>query len=222
MIILIIRNKKQVIENRRVVMLKKKFILWSVCLSLLCLHTMGFSLCVPQNEKCEEGWQMHWHEGKKKKIELVYYLYIQDFLNSMIAIPTSNVTDPSSTIDSRYLAGRAPIYKNGDEKFGICSASFLCMQNQSNIFSNISNFLVADNGLIVSWLTPSTLLNLELDSIIHGMVTECIVTASTKVGFNPFYGKQFNMVVSSDDQKIYFKLTPISRRSLEISKFKLN
>jgi hypothetical protein len=83
------------------------------------------------------------------------------------------------------------------------------MQNADGIFTDISNYLSIDNGLIISWFTPTTLINLELDSIIHSMVTECIVEASTKIGFNPFYGKKFNMIVSSDDGKIYFKLSKI-------------
>ncbi len=193
-------------------MLNKKMIFLSLCFAFLCLHTTGFSLDAPQKNQEVSTKQLlrHQSHSKKKKKQLVYYLYIQDFINSMISIPTSNVSENSSTIDSSYLAGRAPIYKKGDKKFGICSASFLCMQNQEGVFTDIANYLTVDNGLIVSWLTPSTLVNLELDSIIHGMVTECIVTASTKVGFNPFYGQQFNMVVSSDDQKIYFELTPLN------------
>ena len=145
-------------------------------------------------------------ENHKK---LSYYLYIEDFIQSFIEIPTSNVLVDSSTISSKYLAGRAPIYNITSEKVGTCSASFLCMQNEDGIFTDISNYLSVDNGLIVTWFTPTTLINLELDSIIHSMVTECIVIASTKVGFNPFYGKTFNMIVSSDDEKIYFKLTKI-------------
>lgn len=195
-------------------MLNKKMIFLSLCFVFLCLHSRGFSLSISQ-EKQEIAASHLLHDqaqplAKKKKNQLVYYLYVQDFINSMISIPTSNVSSDSSTLDSKYLAGRAPIYRKGDKKFGVCSASFLCMKNQDGIFTDISNYLTVDNGLIVSWLTPSTLINLELDSIIHGMVTECIVTASTKVGFNPFYGQQFNMVVSSDDQKIYFKLTPLN------------
>jgi hypothetical protein len=194
-------------------MWNKKMIFLSLFFACLCLHATGFSLEVPQDK--QEVTVQHFLRDrspplvKKKKKQLVYYLYVQDFIQSMISIPTSNATNPSSTIDSKYLAGRAPIYNKENKEFGVCSASFLCMKNQQGIFTDISNYLVADNGLIVSWLTPSTLANLELDSIIHGMVTECIVTASTKVGFNPFYGQQFNMIVSSDDQKIYFKLTPI-------------
>lgn len=141
--------------------------------------------------------------------KLSYYLYIQDFIDSMIEIPTSNVSVDSTTISSLYLAGRAPLYNRRGENVGTCSASFLCMQNSEGIFTDISNYLSVDNGLIVTWFTPTTLINLELDSIIHSMVTECIVIASTKVGFNPYYGKTFNMVVSSDDQKIYFKLHEI-------------
>ena len=41
---------------------------------------------------------------------ITYYLYISDFADSFIEIPTSNVTVESPTIASSYLAGRAPIY----------------------------------------------------------------------------------------------------------------
>lgn len=144
---------------------------------------------------------------KKGHRYLVYYLYIADFANSFIEIPTSNVAVDSSTIASSYLAGRAPLYNLKNEKVGTCSASFLNIQNADGIFTDISNYISVDNGLIVTWFTPTRLLNLELDSIIHGMVTECIVMASTKVGVNPFYGKEFNLIVSSDDEKIYFVFT---------------
>jgi hypothetical protein len=145
----------------------------------------------------------------KKHKKLSYYLFIEDFIKSFIKIPTSNVSVDSSTISSKYLAGRAAIYNVKNKKVGTCSASFLCMQNADGIFTDISNYLSVDNGLIVSWLTPTTLINLELDSIVHSMVTECIVVASTKIGFNPFYGRKFNMIVSSDDKKIFFKLSEI-------------
>lgn len=138
---------------------------------------------------------------------LSYYLYVNDFIDSFIEIPTSNVSIDSSTISSKYLAGRAPLYNRLGVKVGTCSASFLCMQNADGIYTDISNYLSVDNGLVISWFTPTTLLNLELDSIVHSMVTECIVVASTKIGFNPFYGKTFNMIVSSDNEKIYFDLS---------------
>lgn len=201
-------------------MLNTKLIFWSLCFACLCLQTTGFSReAFPKKQeklaqkKNEMQSRQRLHDlptAKKENNELTYYLYIQDFLNSMIEIPTSNVSGDSSTIASSYIAGRAPIFKKGNKGFGICSASFLCMQNQDGVFSDIANYLVVDNGLIVSWLTPSKLANLELDSILHGMVTECIVTASTKIGANPFFGQQFNMVVSADDQKIFFKLTPLN------------
>ena len=146
---------------------------------------------------------------KKKHKKLTYYLYTEDFINSFIEIPTSNVSVDSSTLSSKYLAGRAPLYDRHDKKVGTCSASFLCMQNQTGIYTDISNYLSVDNGLVITWFTPTTLINLELDSIVHSMVTECLVKASTKVGYNPFYGKIFNMIVSSDETKIYFKLTEL-------------
>jgi hypothetical protein len=145
----------------------------------------------------------------KKHVKLSYYLNVEDFVESFIEIPTSNVSSDSTTISSKYLAGRAALYNRKGIKVGTCSASFLCMQNVDGIYTDISNFLSVDNGLVVSWFTPTTLINLELDSIVHSMVTECLVDASTKIGFNPFYGKVFNMIVSSESGRIYFKLTQV-------------
>ncbi len=140
---------------------------------------------------------------------ITYYLNIADFAESFIEIPTSNVSVDSSTIASSYLAGRASIYDVNNIKVGTCSASFLSMQTEDGIYTDISNYLSADNGLIVTWFTPTTLINLELDSIIHSMVTECTVVVTTKVGFAPLFGQTFNLIVSSDGGKIYFQFSRI-------------
>lgn len=166
-------------------------------------HMMFIKLLVCISLVCH----MHHVHGATETI--LYYLNIADFAESFIEIPTSNVSVSSPTIASSYLAGRAPIYDVNDVKVGTCSASFLNMQTADGIFTDISNFISADNGLIVTWFTPTTLINLELDSLIHGMVTECTVTVTTKVGFSTVFGKTFDLIVSSDDQKIYFKFTRI-------------
>jgi len=140
---------------------------------------------------------------------ITYYLNIADFAQSFIEIPTSNVFVDSTTIDSSYLAGRAPIFDVNNIQVGTCSASFLSMQTADGIFTDISNYLAADNGLIVTWFTPTTLINLELDSIIHSMITECTVVVTTKVGFSTVFGQTFDLIVSSDDQKIYFQFSRI-------------
>lgn len=181
--------------------IKKKYAIWLLFLSAGLINYLpslyGDSALCNGFSSCK---QLDFNNQK-----LTYYLYIEDFAESFIEIPTSNVSGMSTTISSKYLAGRSPIYNEENEKIGICSASFLCMQNSDGIYTDISNFLSVDNGLIVSWFTPTTLINLELDSIIHSMVTECMVVASTKVGFNPFYGQTFDLIVSSDDGKIYFE-----------------
>lgn len=138
---------------------------------------------------------------------LTYYLSIADFANSFIQIPTSNVLDPSVTTSSSYLAGRAPIYDVNDRKSGTCSASFLNIQTADGIFTDIANYIAADNGLIVTWFTPTNPIALEIDSIINSMVTECIVAANTKILLNPFYGQTFNLIVSSEGGRIYFRFT---------------
>lgn len=180
------------------------FVLFTLICTPLCVYgdnsPQSFGIVENINENVEEI-------ISKKFTPWVFYLYVEDFINSFIEIPTSNVSVDSTTISSKYLAGRASIYNIQNQRVGNCSASFLCMQNENGIYTDISNYLSVDNGLVISWFTPTTLINLELDSIVHSMVTECIVIASTEIGFNPFYGESFNMIVSSDDQKIYFELT---------------
>lgn len=172
---------------------------------LLCLAFIYHSDSLYGNDIASDNISLD--AAKTTQPPLVYYLNIADFAESFIQIPTSNVTDPSSTISSTYLAGRAPVYDSNNVKVGTCSASFLCMQNTDGIYTDISNFISVDSGLIVTWFTPTTLINLELDSIINSMVTECIVVASTKVGANPFYGQTFDLIVSSVNGRIYFQFT---------------
>ncbi len=147
---------------------------------------------------------------------MIYFLKVTDFINSLIEIPARPITGHgihNTTTDSKYLAGIANIYIPGDDQHSVgrCSASFLCYKNDERFYTDISNYISVDNGLIVSWLTPTTLVNLALDSIVNGMVTECIVVASTKIGVNPFYGETFNLVVSSQmsGQQIQFEFTNI-------------
>ena len=154
---------------------------------------------------------------------MTYFLKVKEFIESLIEIPATPIPPPpphfpnfhNSTTDSKYLAGIANIYIPGDNQnsVGRCSASFLCFKNNHRFYTDISNFISVNNGLIVSWLTPTTLINLELDSIINSMVTECIVVASTKIGPNPFFGETFNLVVSSErsggEEQIKFEFTNI-------------
>jgi hypothetical protein len=146
---------------------------------------------------------------------MTYFLKVTDFIESLIEIPAHPIRNPhihNTTTDSKYLAGIANIYVPSDDRHSVgrCSASFLCYKNDQRFYTDISNYISVDNGLIVSWFTPTTLINLELDSIINSMVTECIVVAATKIGPNPFYGETFNLVVSSDGQQIQFEFTNIS------------
>ncbi|MCE9516020.1 MAG: hypothetical protein NTY24_10485 [Mycobacterium sp.] len=141
---------------------------------------------------------------------LSYNLSIAAFAKSFIQIPTSNLATDSTTTASSYLAGRAPLYDANNNEVGICSASFLNMQTGNQIFTDISNYIsVNDNGLVVSWFTPTTLANLEIDSIINGMVTDAIVQDVTKVAVAPYFGQKFNLIVSSENGNIYFDFTPI-------------
>ena len=160
---------------------------------------------------------------------MIYFLKVSDFIESLIEIPATPINNPhinNSTTASKYVAGIANIYIPGDDQnsVGRCSASFLCFKNDqigvddvrvARFYTDITNFISVDNGLIVSWLTPTTLINLDLDKIINGMVTECIVVASTKIGKNPFFGQTFDLKVSSETtsagvDQVQFTFTNIS------------
>lgn len=147
---------------------------------------------------------------------MTYFLKVREFIEGLIEIPATPIPphfpNPphNRTTASKYFAGIANIYTPGNSQrsVGRCSASFLCYKNNHRFYTDISNYLSADNGLIVSWFTPTTLINLEVDTIVNdGMVTECIVVAATKIGPNPFYGETFNLAVSSDGQQIQFVFT---------------
>ena len=156
---------------------------------------------------------------------MTYFLNVREFIAGLIEIPAMPIPTPTppprfpnfrnGTTAAKYLAGIANIYMAGNNRsVGRCSASFLCYKNNHRFYTDISNYLSVDNGLIVSWFTPTTLVNLEVDSIINGMVTECIVVAATKIGPNPFYGETFNLCVSSitsgREQQIQFQFTQIT------------
>lgn len=155
--------------------------------------------------------------------KLTYFLNVDEFVKTFITIPGSPVNSKiTTTNDASYLAGIAKLYdpKDPSKEVGRCTASFLCLNTGARkngkeiIYSDISNYISVNNGFIVSWFTSTTLANLELDSIVHYMVTECIVKASTKIGKNPFYGDQFNLIVSSKKplegvHQIWFEFTKV-------------
>src|SRR6478736_2911714 len=109
---------------------------------------------------------------------MTYFLKVRDFIEGLIEIPATPIPphfpNPphNRTTDSKYLAGIANIYMPGANRrnVGRCSASFLCYKNNHRFYADISNYLSVDNGLIVSLFTPTTLITLELDNIINGMV----------------------------------------------------
>lgn len=144
----------------------------------------------------------------KIPIKLSYYLKTSDFLKNVVTIPTNNMLKHSKNT-SLYFSGRSKLYNNNNNKHvGDCAATFLCI-NTNNVYVQIQNYISTIDGLIISWFTPSTVKNLIIDDVIFGMVTECIVEVTTKIGVSPYYGLKFNMIVSSNNGKIYFNLTQI-------------
>jgi hypothetical protein len=141
-------------------------------------------------------------------MKLSYYLNISDFIKNLVKVNTSPF---SPTVTSTILYGKTKLYNSNNNKaVGTCFANFQCIgTGGKDIFTNIDNAISTDSGLILTWVTPTSLANLALDTIINGMVTECIVKCTTKIGASAFYGKTFNMVVSSKSGKIFFDLQEI-------------
>ena len=148
-----------------------------------------------------------------------YYLLVSDFVNSMVAVQTGVPAElagnpAATTVDSSYIYGRAPLYRGNSTDgvpVGTCAASFMNSKDTNNrVYSAISNFLSTDDGMIVTWFTPTFLSNLELDSLVNGMVTKCRVSCTTLIGrSSPYYGKRYSLEVSSSDGKIWFRFKRI-------------
>uniref|UniRef100_A0A6C0D1N9 Uncharacterized protein n=1 Tax=viral metagenome TaxID=1070528 RepID=A0A6C0D1N9_9ZZZZ len=132
-----------------------------------------------------------------------YYLDVEEFVTNLVELPVISITGapPSASI-----AARAPLYKVGSTTpIGTCSASFLCLNDGENVFVDISNFINIENGLIVSWFTPTTIQALELDQIIYAMITQAIVRVSTKIGNpNNFFSRTYSLTVTTNGPKIFF------------------
>jgi hypothetical protein len=137
-----------------------------------------------------------------------YYLATDDLVSSFIEIPTSNVLVDSSTISSVDLAGTAPIYDDNDVKVGTFSGTFLSMQTADGISTDVTGYLSTNTGLVVTWSTPTTVANLELDTVADSLTTDSTVTVTTKIGSSTYFGKTFNLVVSPVGDRIYFQFEP--------------
>jgi hypothetical protein len=159
-------------------------------------------------------------QAPRPPVNPTYYLLVEDFVNSMVAVQTGVPAELAgnsanlTTVDSSYIYGRAPLYRGNSTNgvpVGTCAASFMNSQDTNNrVYSAISNFISTDDGMIVSWFTPTFLSNLELDSLVNGMVTKCRVACNTLIGkTSPYYGKRYTLEVSSSDGKIWFRFKRI-------------
>ena len=137
-----------------------------------------------------------------------FYLVTSDLIDSLIQVPTSNVSGTSSTIASSYLAGTAPVFNSSNVQVGTYSGSFLSLQTADGISTSASSVLSSNTGVNASWISPTTLADLQLETIVGSVVAESRVTVSTRVGASPLFGKPFNLVVSSDATRIYFRFDP--------------
>ena len=136
----------------------------------------------------------------KKKYKQKLYLNISEFLNSANIVDLTPVQETSTTT-SKFFGGACPVYDKHNNEVGTISASFLCFGSQDNYFVDISNYISLKNGLILTWLTSTKVANLIVSDIIFGMISDNITLANSKIGVNPFYGKSFNMNVSSNTDK---------------------
>ena len=156
---------------------------------------------------------------------MTYFLKVREFIAGLIEIPAMPITTHLllllvflifilvRLLQNIWQESQIFIWQAIIAALVVVRHLFLCYKNNHRFYTDISNYLSVDNGLIVSWFTPTTLVNLEVDSIINGMVTQCIVVAATMIGPNPFYRETFNLCVSSiapGRHQIQFQFTQIT------------
>jgi hypothetical protein len=93
---------------------------------------------------------------------------------------------------------------------GTFSVTFLSIQNAQGITTSIENHIETNGGLIVNWPTLAAPANLDLSTLMASIVTENIVTDTTKSGSSVFFGRSFDLLVSTDGSKITFRFGPLS------------
>lgn len=139
-----------------------------------------------------------------------YHLEIADLINSLIEIPTSNVSVNSSTIASSDLAGSTSLLDENGNNIGTFAVTFLSIQSAQGITSTIENHIVTTDGLIVNWPTLAAPANLNLPTLMASIATENIVTDTTRSGSSVFFGRSFDLLVTTDGSKITFRFNPLS------------
>jgi hypothetical protein len=133
-----------------------------------------------------------------------YHVSAADLTNSLVEIPTSNISQNSSTISSTYLAGATPVMNSKNVAVGTFSVTYLSLQSADGITTEIESHLSTANGLVVDWDTQASPSNLQLDSVVGSMSTQSVVSVSTKVGSSVYYGHTFTLVVSQSGDVIDF------------------
>lgn len=141
---------------------------------------------------------------------ICYSLSVKEFIENTSDIA---VTPNDGNVTSSYFGGVTPLYDIYGQPIGNCSATFYTFNTGDGYYTIIQNNIATDDGLILTWTTPTKLANLEADSVFNGMVTECLVKCTTKIGrSDKYYGRNYNMIVSSDSGKIVFSLREIPQR----------
>jgi hypothetical protein len=137
-----------------------------------------------------------------------YYIDNAALEASFVEVPTSNTVFNDTVTSSSYLVSTAPLLDGSGTRVGTYSATFVSLQTASGITTDITNYVSTDAGLVVTWTTQAAPINLEFTTITESVATETTVTATTKVGASPYFGKIYNLVVSESSPGTEFHFEP--------------
>ena len=137
-----------------------------------------------------------------------YYIDNAALDASFVEIPTSNTVFNTTTLASSYLVGSAPLLDGSGTQIGTYTATFVSLETAGGVTTDITNFLSTDAGLVVTWTTQATPSNLSFATITESVVTDTTVTATTKVGSSPYFGKTYDLVVSEGGPGAEFHFEP--------------
>ena len=139
-----------------------------------------------------------------------YYIDNAVMVASFVEIPTSNTVFDTTTLSSSYIVGSAPLLDGSGTRVGTYTATFLSLQTASGVTTEITNYLSTDAGLVVTWTTQATPSNLAFTTIAESLATDSTVSATTKIGSSPYFGKTYNLVVSEAGTGAEFHFEPTS------------
>lgn len=148
------------------------------------------------------------------KLQLHYFLRVEDLLRHMIQVPVTPVTvELSGTplanglTGAAWYTGRATLHHECDLPVGTAAVSFLALQTHVDVCLEINGTLCTEDGMVVAWKTPVNTDTMNLTDFIFAMVSKQLVQCTVQAdASSPHFNKLFDLNISFRDDCVHIHM----------------